>query len=89
MGFRVTEVEATPNPNALKFMLDRPISGGSESFLNADQAGGNEIAKKLFEIEGVTSVLFLCDFLTVNKSPAASWPQLKKKVKQVLSNAAD
>jgi hypothetical protein len=87
MGFRITEIQPTPNPNAMKFMLDKPISDGSVSFLNAEQAGADAVAKGLFGITGVTSVLYLCDFLTVNKSADASWPDIKKKVKQVLAKA--
>jgi hypothetical protein len=79
------EVQPTPNPNAMKFMLDRPISEGSVSFLKAEQAEDHPIAKALFAIPGVASLLLLGDFLTVNKDPKASWPQVKRKVQQVLA----
>ena len=85
MPFRVTEVQPTPNPNAAKFMLDRPISDGPVSFLSRDQADGHPIARAMFAIPGVTSVLLLGDFVTVNKSAEASWPQMKRKVQQVLA----
>ena len=87
MPFRVTEVQPTPNPNAAKFMLDRPINDGPVSFLSRDQADGHPIARALFAIPGVTSVLLLGDFVTVNKSAEANWPQMKRKVQQVLAEA--
>ena len=84
MAFVVTEIQATPNPNAAKFVLDRPISEGPVSFLSSDQAGDHPIARQLFAISGVASLLFLGDFVTVNKSAQADWPQIKRRVKQVL-----
>ena len=84
MGFGVTEVQQTPNPNAVKFVLDRPISQGTVSFLNAEQAETHPIARRLFAIPGVCSVLLLGDFVTVNKTADAAWPGIKKKVRQIL-----
>ena len=84
-SFRVVEVQDTPNPNAMKFMLDRPISDRPISFLKRDAATGHALAEKLFAIEGVVSVFLLNDFVTVNKSPEAHWKDLTAKVKQVLT----
>ena len=41
MPFTITEFESTPNPNAVKCWLDRPISEGPRSFLNAQMAQGD------------------------------------------------
>lgn len=87
MAFRVISVESTPNPNAMKFVLDRDCSEGTISFLNADQAAGHVLAEALFAIRGVTSLLFLGDFITVNKSPAAAWNSIKPAVEQALASA--
>jgi NFU1 iron-sulfur cluster scaffold homolog, mitochondrial len=85
MPFSIIEVQQTPNPNAAKFVLDQRISEAPVSFLNADQGQSHPIAKQLFAIPGVASLLFLGDFVTVNKIASASWPTIKKKVKQVLA----
>ena len=87
MPFRVTDVQPTPNPNAMKFLLDRPISEGSVSFLKAEQADGHAVAAALFAIPGVASLLLLGDFVTVNKEPKAAWPQIKRRVQQVLAES--
>ena len=87
MGFEVKEVQATPNPNALKFVLDRVISQQPTSFFKAEAAAAHPVAARLFEIPGVTSLLLLGDFVTVNKQPQAKWSQITKKVKRVLSEA--
>lgn len=85
MSFRVQEIQQTPNPNALKYILDRPIVDHPTSFFNAASAKGNVLAEKLFAIEGVSSLLLLGDFITVNKSADAKWDKISKAVKAVLS----
>ena len=85
MTFRVVEVQPTPNPNALKFMLDREIAERPTSFFSAGAATGHDIAKRLFAIPGVSSLLLLGDFVTVNKSPEANWSEIKPRVQRVLS----
>jgi hypothetical protein len=85
MPFSVVEVQPTPNPNALKFLLDRPIADQPTSFFSAGAAGDHPIASRLFAIPGVSSLLLLGDFVTVNKSADASWPQIKERVRQVLA----
>ena len=65
-GFRVIETQVTPNPNALKFILDRPISDQPISFFTSESAKDHALASKLFEIDGVTTLLLLGDFVTVN-----------------------
>ena len=86
MTFRVVEVQPTPNPNALKFMLDREIASQPTSFLTAGAATGHAIASRLFAIPGVSSLLLLGDFVTVNKSPEANWADIKARVQRVLSS---
>ena len=86
MGFRVTEIQPTPNPNALKFMLDQPVSQQPMSYFNSAAAGDNPVAKALFEIPGVATLLLLGDFVTVNKRPDAKWPEIKAKVQSVLKS---
>lgn len=85
MSFRVQEIQETPNPNAKKFVLDRPIVSHPTSFFNQAAAKGNALAEKLFEIKGVSSLLLLNDFITVNKTPEASWQSITPVVKDVLA----
>ena len=86
MGFRVTEIQPTPNPNARKFVLDRPVSQQPISFFNAEAATGYPLAAKLFAIPGVSSLLLLGDFITINKSPSAHWDDISKQARAVLAS---
>ena len=41
------EVEGTPNPNAAKFVVDETLaSGGSRSYFDAEDAGGDTLAER-------------------------------------------
>lgn len=85
MGFSVIDVQSTPNPNAMKFTLDRQLTEAPTSFLNSEQATNHPLAARLFAITGVSSLLLLGDFVTVNKKPDATWPAIVKRVKQALA----
>ena len=85
MGYKVTEVQPTPNPNALKLILDRAISSRPMSFLNPESGKDDAIASKLFAIPGVSGLLLLGDFVTVTKKPEARWSEITKKVEQALA----
>jgi hypothetical protein len=87
MAFRLLEVQPTPNPNALKFVLDRSISDQPLSFFNAEAAREHPLASKLFDVSGVASILLLGDFVTVNKRPDARWDLIRKRVREILKNA--
>jgi hypothetical protein len=87
MPFQITQFETTPNPNALKCWLDRPISDRPRSFLNSEMAGEDPIAAALFAKAGVTNVYFNGDWMTINKLPDAAWPSIKSRVRQVLAEA--
>ena len=89
MGYRVIEIQPTPNPNALKFVLDRQVSQQPLSFFNAAAATDYPLAKRLFEIAGVSSLLLLGDFITINKSPGGDWDDIKSQARAVLSRATE
>ena len=99
MSFQVLEFVTTPNPNAIKCMLDGVISARTESF-RRDQNGEDEngagptantpkqtdpLAQALLEIPGVTGVMFCSDFVTISKEPDAKWRAIQTRAKSVLA----
>lgn len=74
--------QRTPNPNAGKFVVGRPVVDGpaSKSFYSAQHAAGNAVAEALFELDGVASIFMVEDFITVTKQPDAEWPVLAPMV---------
>ena len=87
MGFTVVEIQSTPNPNASKFVLDGSVSPQPMSFFNAAAAQGVPLAEALFAIDGVSSLLLLGDFITINKSPQAKWADITPRARAVLAAA--
>ena len=85
MPFNVLEVQPTPNPNAMKLVLDRVIADRPMSFLNPASGNEHPIASRLFAVKGVCGLLLLGDFVTVTKESAARWPEITKNVKQTLA----
>lgn len=87
MPIEVREFEETPNPNAVKCLLDRAVlaeGAGPRSSRSAAAAIGDPIAEKLFAIEGVTTVLVGRDWVTVNKRADADWKRIKAAVREAL-----
>ena len=81
--------QATPNPNAGKFIVNRKVVDGtsSKSFYNADDAADHLLAAALFELEGVASLFMVDDFITVTKAADTDWNTLIPKVQAAIEQA--
>jgi len=78
---KIADIEYTPNPNAVKFVLKEPVtSGGSRSFEGREAAQADPLAAALFDVGHVTSVFFMDRFITVNKDDEATWDDLLKQL---------
>lgn len=79
--------EETPNPATLKFIPDDKIvlEKGTAEFKNQKQAATKSpLALQLFEIEGVESVFFGHDFITITKSENIGWTKIKSEILAVV-----
>ncbi len=76
--------QTTPNPNAIKCVVEGVISDRPRSYFKAADAGGDALALALFAIPGVTNVLIQDTWLTVCKTPEAEWRGIKAGVEKVL-----
>ncbi len=78
---KIAEIEYTPNPNAVKFVLKEAIAVGfPKSFPTRVLADMDPLAKALFETGAVTSVYMQDKWLTVTKLPDATWSELLPKL---------
>lgn len=68
-------IDRTPNPNALKFTVGRPV-GGPTTFTAAN-ADESPLAAELLAIPGVISMFLTADFVTLTKDGAASWDEIQ------------
>jgi Fe-S cluster biogenesis protein NfuA len=78
---KIAEIEPTPNPNAMKFVLKEPLTWGlARSYDSKDQARDDRLAAALFEIPHVSNVFYVDHWLTVTQDGGADWSELAKKV---------
>jgi hypothetical protein len=79
------DIQGTPNPNAAKFLLDKPAIGEpSRSYFDAESARGDRLAERLFEIDGVRALFMVEDFITVTKEEDAIWPDIVGHIEAVI-----
>lgn len=77
----------TPNPNSLKFLAGRQVvDSGSIDFPNVNSAHCSPLAMQLFQIEGVKSVFYGPDFITITRESHVEWNILKPQVSAVLDD---
>ena len=81
---KIIRFEATPNPNAVKCILDRPVSDRPRSFLNPAAAGDDPVAATLFAIGGIRNILINEDWISVNKLDETDWAKLKPALKRAV-----
>jgi hypothetical protein len=76
------QVSNTPNPNALKFTVGVDVGGPATFVAGGDIEDGTAAA--LVAIDGVTSVFMTADFVTLSKTPDASWDVIAPVATQLL-----
>lgn len=78
-------VQPTPNPNALKFVINAPVKmQGKATFVRPSEAVGLRLAEDLFLIEGVRQLHFFENVVTVTYAEDADVDTLQLEVKAVL-----
>ena len=74
---KIADIQETPNPNAVKFILKEAVSyGTSHSFDSIEKAVDDKLAKSLFEIGDVVSVFYMDKMITVEKTDESDWDEI-------------
>ena len=74
---KISDIEETPNPNAVKFILREPVSNGvAKQYGSADQAEKDPLAKSLFDVGHVVSVFYMDRMITIEKDEEGDWDEL-------------
>lgn len=81
------QTSETPNEQALKFLPLIQILGENQTkeFLSGREAACSPLAVKLFSIDGIKSVMYGSDFITIEKSENIAWPLLKPEIFSILT----
>ncbi|XP_052890003.1 NFU1 iron-sulfur cluster scaffold homolog, mitochondrial-like [Anopheles moucheti] len=80
------QTQDTPNPDSLKFLPGVPVleKGQTMDFPSVSSAQCSPLAKLLFRVEGVRSVFFGSEFVTISKQEDAEWRTIKPQVFAVI-----
>lgn len=83
----VQDVDLTPNPHALKFILnERLLNLETRHYHNIGEAAEDPFAELIFKIDGVVSVFYMDKFVTIEKSKETSWGQIQRPFIELLRN---
>jgi hypothetical protein len=79
--------EATPNPQAQKFIFSKTLVGEGSVWYDIDLAvTSNDFIKQLFRVAGVRFALLQETYVTVTKYPQWSWSEITPKIKSALTD---
>ncbi|MEK8023779.1 MAG: NifU N-terminal domain-containing protein [Candidatus Hydrogenedentota bacterium] len=82
---KIIRIEATPNPTAMKLVLDEPICpGGSRQYDKAPAEQEDPLAYALFMIPTVRSVYYMDDFISIDKPAGPDWRAMELGINQML-----
>ncbi len=83
-------IQSTPNPNALKFVLNVPVkTEGKVTFKSAANAKNNPLAAALFTVPNVTEVYFFDNYITVTQDGNAEWDTIEEQIKKIILENAE
>ena len=78
---KIKEIERTPNPDAMRFVLAEPLTAGTtRSYENSGEAEHDDLAKALFSIDHVINVYYVDKYITVTQDGGAVWSELLRKL---------
>ena len=78
--------QSTPNPNALKFVLNVPVkTEGNVTYKNIGQTKENPLAEVLFTLnDHISEVYFFDNYITVTQDGQSDWDELEGKIRAAI-----
>ncbi len=69
------------DPDTCRFTVSHPVFDGRTAyFASREEAAGSPLIERLFELDGIRSVLVYDDIVTINKEPTIEWSDLMKPI---------
>ncbi len=83
-------IQSTPNPNALKFVLNMPVKmEGKVTYKNAEQCAHNPLAAALFTVPNVVEVYFFDNYITVTQDGNIDWEDIEDQLQRIIMENAE
>ena len=80
------QTEATPNPNALKFLPGKNVSNSGPYEITNKENTHNELVRNLLSVNGVEVVFLGENFISINKDDAIQWDDIKHIVISLIND---
>lgn len=79
-------LEANPNPNSLKFVVNYMLmpDGVSYDFPDMESAANAPLAQELFKLDYVSRVFYMSNFITITKEDTKEWDEIKNELKNLI-----
>lgn len=79
------QVENTPNPNALKFLVGASVSS-SPVYITSSDSSSSPLVQMLFDISDVEAVFLGSDFITITKCSDSEWNVIRPQVLKIVTD---
>jgi NFU1 iron-sulfur cluster scaffold homolog, mitochondrial len=78
-------IQSTPNPNALKFVLNRPVKNeGRVTYKSAEECADNPLARAIFTVSNVREVYFFDNYITVTQDGNIDWEDIEDQIQRLI-----
>jgi Fe-S cluster biogenesis protein NfuA len=78
-------LEFTPNPNTLKYVVNRLLlESGAASFTTLEAAKNSPLAQKLLNTPGLVGVMIGRNFITVTKADDGEWEKIHNQASELV-----
>jgi Fe-S cluster biogenesis protein NfuA len=79
------DIQPTPNPNALKFILNKPVKNtGNSTYKSPTECGENLLALELFKVRGVDQIHFFENVIALTKFSYEDWDSVETNISKVI-----
>lgn len=81
------DIQPTPNPNALKFIMNIPVKmEGNSTYKSPSECGENQLALELFKVRGIDQLHFFENVIAVTKFSYEDWNSVEIGVMKALKD---
>lgn len=85
-----TLIQSTPNPNALKFVLNIPVKNeGRVTYKSAAECDTNPLAKAIFTVSNIREVYFFDNYITVTQDGNIGWEDIEDQIQRLIVENAE
>ena len=81
----IVAISETPNHNTMKISLSEPRQDNSSTTYTSKE-GQPEFINRLFDIDGVKSIFYVMDFISVDKEDDANWDDLLPQIQAAFNH---